>query len=137
MNSRNRRPVIFLIGFLIVLLILAVIGLFVLQAVSNEDTTTSDDSSQNQDSQTAEATQPPMLNIVIAARDIPRGARLSVEDVTILNWPDLPDAPPPPGAMILNGDADSEGLEQVENRIARVDILNGQPILEHMLTPGS
>ncbi|GAB4474627.1 MAG: hypothetical protein Kow00124_14770 [Anaerolineae bacterium] len=78
-------------------------------------------------------TQPPTVDIIVAARDIPRGARLSAQDVTILRWPVLTEAPPPIDALVVTGDA---GLEQVEDRIARVDIITGQPVLDFMLTPG-
>jgi pilus assembly protein CpaB len=76
------------------------------------------------------------VQVIVAARDIPRGARLSVSDVTVISWPLLAEAPPPTDALIVSSQEGEPGLEQVENRIARVDILNGQPILNFMLTPG-
>jgi Flp pilus assembly protein CpaB len=82
------------------------------------------------------ATPPPVVNVIVAARDIPRGARVSVEDVTVMGWPVLAEAPPPPGALTVSAAEGGPGLEQVEGRIARVDILNGQPVLDFFLTPG-
>jgi Flp pilus assembly protein CpaB len=76
------------------------------------------------------------VNIIIAARDIPRGARLSVQDVTVMAWPVLAEAPPPLGYLEVGSEEGAAGLEQVEGRIARTDILNGQPLLDFMLTPG-
>lgn len=81
-------------------------------------------------------TPPPVINIIIANRDIPRGARLSEQDVTILAWPEIAEAPLPAEALIVGREEGSPGLEQVNDRIARVDILKGQPISNFMLTPG-
>jgi pilus assembly protein CpaB len=80
------------------------------------------------------STPAPTINIIIASRDIPRGTRLSISDVTTIAWPIIADAPPPFGALVV-GDVEGAGLEQVEGRIARVDILAEQPVLDFMLTP--
>lgn len=77
---------------------------------------------------------PTTRDIIVAARDIPRGTRLSIGDVTTLPWPDTVGRPT--GALEVGMSIDAAGLEQVERRIARVDILQGQPVLDHMLTPG-
>jgi pilus assembly protein CpaB len=82
------------------------------------------------------ATPPPTLPIIVAARDIPRGARLTAQDVTVMRWPLLDEAPPPVGVLVVSDDPNGAGLEQVDGRIARVDILNGQAVLEFMITPG-
>jgi Flp pilus assembly protein CpaB len=81
------------------------------------------------------ATPPPAIRVIVAARDIPRGARLGIQDVTTIPWPDLAEAPPPIDALIVT-EGEGFGLEQVEDRIVRVDILKGQPILNFMITPG-
>jgi pilus assembly protein CpaB len=72
--------------------------------------------------------------ILVAARDIPRGARLSEQDVEAVEWPDSVLAAPA-GSLDAGSDAEP-ALDQVNDRIARTDILRGQPILEGMLTPG-
>jgi pilus assembly protein CpaB len=82
------------------------------------------------------ATPPPTLPIIVAARDIPRGARLTAQDVTVMRWPLLDEAPPPVGVLVVSDDPNGAGLEQVDGRIARVDILNGQAVLEFMITAG-
>jgi pilus assembly protein CpaB len=87
----------------------------------------------------AQATQEPdgpagTATILVASRDIRRGARLSAEDVQTMAWPVFEDSPLPPGAFEV---ADAEDVRAVEGRIARVDILHGQPILDHLLSTGS
>jgi pilus assembly protein CpaB len=77
---------------------------------------------------------PTTVDVIVAARDIPRGTRLSSSDVTTLPWPDTVGRPT--GALEVPLSLDAAGLEQVNGRIARVDILQGQPVLDHMLTPG-
>lgn len=81
-------------------------------------------------------TPPPTILIIVAARDIQRGTALTPQDVTTLAWPDLPNAPVPTDALIVSQEEGGLGLEQVDGRIARVDILNGQPVQNFMLTPG-
>ncbi len=79
--------------------------------------------------------EPQTMSIIIAARDIPRGSRLTAQDVTIMSWPLIESAPPPYGALVV-GDEQGAGLDQVEGRIARVDIIYEQPVLDFMITPG-
>ncbi|MGF1506102.1 MAG: SAF domain-containing protein, partial [Anaerolineae bacterium] len=78
---------------------------------------------------------PPIVNVIVADRDIPRGARLNLSDVTIVAFPDDPANPLPP-TLLTVGDGEDEGLGQVEGRVARTDIISGQPIQDFMLTPG-
>src|SRR5574341_324697 len=78
---------------------------------------------------------PTTIGVIIAARDIPRGTRMTISDVTVMQWPDVPEAPVPDGALIFGASPDQPGLEQVEGRIARTDILTGQLVMEQMLTP--
>lgn len=77
---------------------------------------------------------PTTVDVIVAARDIPRGTRLSTSDVTTLSWPDT--VKRPTGALEVGMSIDAAGLEQVDGRIARVDILQGQPVLDHMITAG-
>jgi len=77
----------------------------------------------------------PTTNIIIAARDIPRGARLAVQDVTVLAYPSSAEVPIPADVIIVT-DEEGQGLEQVEGRIARTDLLAGQPVFNYQLTPG-
>lgn len=77
---------------------------------------------------------PTTVDVIVAARDIPRGTRMSASDVTTIPWPDSVNLPT--GALVVPLSPDAPGLEQVDERIARVDILQGQPVLDHMLTPG-
>jgi Flp pilus assembly protein CpaB len=76
---------------------------------------------------------PTTVRIIVANRQIPRGARLSIQDVRFEEWPDSVDLPL--GTLLVGRGEDAAGLEQVEDRIARVDILEGQPILDFMLSP--
>jgi Flp pilus assembly protein CpaB len=82
-------------------------------------------------------TAPPIVQVIIANRDIARGSRITEDDITTLAWPVLEEAPPPVGALLVSDEEGGPGLEQVQNRIARVDILRGQPVQDFMLTPGS
>lgn len=77
----------------------------------------------------------PRNNIIIAARDIPRGTRVTVQDVTVLTYPASADVPLP-ADVILVDDESGLGLDQVEGRIARTDLLAGQPVFNYQLTPG-
>ncbi len=63
--------------------------------------------------------------IVVAAQNIPRGTRITRDNnaVSLASWPE---ASMPPGALT--------DLEAVYDRIARVDIVLGMPVLEGMLT---
>ncbi len=131
--GRGRRTGIILILVIIIVLVLGIAGLFLLQTLGSAVT---GGVPSAQEPTVPPPTPPPTINIIIAARDIPRGARLSVQDVTIMPWPLLAQAPPPLGYLEVSNQEGAPGLEQVEGRIARTDILNGQPILDFMLTPG-
>ncbi len=130
--GRGRRTGIIIILLIIVVLVIGIGVLFVMQGVGGGAV----GGAAAQPTAPPPPTVPPTSNVIVAARDIPRGARISVQDVTIMPWPLLAEAPPPPGALIVGTEEGMPGLEQVENRIARVDILNGQPVLDFFLTPG-
>jgi Flp pilus assembly protein CpaB len=78
--------------------------------------------------------EPVTVNVIVAARDLPRGTRLSRQDVTMVPWP--LSVARPTGALEIPDSPDAAGLEQVDGRIAKVDILSGQPVLNQMITPG-
>ena len=75
---------------------------------------------------------PQTTSVIVAARAISRGTRMSASDVTSIEWP--LSVPLPAGSMIQGDGVTTAGLEQVEGRVARVDILQGQQVLETMLT---
>jgi len=61
--------------------------------------------------------------IVVAAQDIPRGTTIASDTVRLASWPD---ESVPEGHLI--------DIEEALDRMARVDIVLGMPILEGMLT---
>jgi pilus assembly protein CpaB len=139
-QGRGRRTGVVLIVLIIIVLLVAVGALFILQmmqpappptdAAANGQVT--GDNEQDQDEPEID-----YINVIVAQRDILRGTRMSVEDVKIMQWPDLPNAGPPVGALVVGPLEGDPGLEQVEGRIARVDIVTNQPILDSMLTDPS
>ncbi len=73
---------------------------------------------------TAEPTpQIPTVKIVVAAQNIPRGKPITTDSVYLVDWPETS---VPPGAF--------HNLEDVQNLIARTDILFNQPLMDVMLT---
>jgi Flp pilus assembly protein CpaB len=135
----RRNGMIVLILIFIIILVVGIGALLFLQSQTPTDPQTGDTTGGATDGGTEippTPTTPPTVQVIVAARDIPRGARLSVQDVTVISWPLLAEAPPPTDALIVSSQEGEPGLEQVEDRIARVDILNGQPILNFMLTQG-
>lgn len=136
-QGRGRRTGVVLIVLIIIVLLVAVGALFLLrfmQPAPPEAATNGQPTSEANDNNEPEINY---INVIVADEDIQRGARLSVEVVRIMQWPDLPDAQPPADALIVGPNEGDPGLEQVEGRIARVDIVQGQPILNSMLTPGT
>jgi Flp pilus assembly protein CpaB len=128
--GRGRRTGIILIIIILVVILLAVGGLFLFQqvlggrgVVSPAEPTTA-----------PPPTRPPTIDVVVAARDIPRGRRLTLEDLDVMAWPLLAESPPPIGALTLD-EEQGTGFDQIVGRIARVDILVGSPVLENMITP--
>ena len=65
----------------------------------------------------------PMVKIVVAAQNIPRGRLITADSVIEVDWPQNN---VPPGAFASK--------EEVENFIARTDILYNQPLMDVMLT---
>lgn len=131
--GRSRRTGIILIVLILVVILIAVGALVILQGGGLGGIT----SIGQQPSTEPTPTVTPTINLITAARDIPRGTRLSVQDVTILTWPLLAGAEPPIGALVVSSQEGGPGLDQVEARIARTDILKGQVVQDFMLTPGT
>jgi Flp pilus assembly protein CpaB len=131
--GRGRRTGVVLILLIIVVLVIGVVFVLLIRP-------TAGGAPEEEPTPFPTPTPPPTIDVVVAARDIPRGTQLTAQDVTIVPWPDLPDAPPPPGSLRLEEDEEltqEQQLEElVDGRIARVDILHSQPVLDHMLTPG-
>jgi len=65
----------------------------------------------------------PMVEVVVAAQNIPRGRLITADSVTMAS---LPANNVPPGAFT--------NVEDVQNFIARTDILYNQPLMDVMLT---
>jgi Flp pilus assembly protein CpaB len=125
MNPR----VLILIG--VVLLLVAVAGFFVLNPPGGGDVpppppTTEGGGTTVSATQPSEAvptpTEMPMVNIVIAVQELPRGFRIPANAVAVRPWP----ADSAPFNGITN-------VEDVVNKIARTDIFREQPILSNML----
>lgn len=129
--GRGRRTGLILIVLILIVLVIGVGAIFFLQGVLGNNGSIAD--APQQDVEPPTPTPPPTIDIIVAARDIPRGAQLTANDVTILRWPILAEAQPPIDVLVVD---DNAGLDQVDDRIARVDIISGQPILDFMLTPG-
>ncbi len=132
--GRGRRTGIILIVLILVVVLIVVGGLFLMQSLGGGGG--GQPAANNTPPTVPPPTAPPTINVIIAARDIPRGARLSAGDVTVMPWPILDQAPPPIDALVVSDQTGGPGLDQVDGRIARVDILNGEPIMNFMLTPG-
>ncbi len=128
-SGGRRRTGLILIVLILVVVLIGVGGLFLLQRVL--PSATSPDVSQEEGPTPTPV--PTTVRIIVANRQIPRGARLSIQDVRFEEWPDSVDLPL--GTLLVGRGEDAAGLEQVEDRIARVDILEGQPILDFMLSP--
>jgi Flp pilus assembly protein CpaB len=135
---RGRSPLLIIIILLIIVILVGGIGAVALGII---DLGGDDVANATPDPAVATAiplpTAPPIVQVIVANRDIARGSRITEGDVTTLAWPVLEEAPPPVGALLVSDEEGGPGLEQVENRIARVDILRGQPLQDFMLTPGS
>jgi len=123
--GRNRRGIIIIVVVVVVLCV-AVAGVLYFLNIGPGS------SAQAEPTATP---RPSTTNVIIAAQDIPRGTRLTVGHVTTMPWPLMPEAPVPEGALIFGDTPDLPGLEQVEGRVARTDILAGQLVMEQMLTP--
>ncbi len=132
--GRGRRTGMVLILIIIIVLVVVLGGGYLLLQMGSGGGTPGSTGGPVASGEVTATPVPTTKDIIVAARDIPRGTRLSASDVTTLPWPDTVGRPT--GALEVSLSLDAAGLEQVDGRIARVDILQGQPVLDHMLTPG-
>jgi pilus assembly protein CpaB len=79
-----------------------------------------------------EPTPAPTTMIVVAARDIPRGTRVQLEDLRVAPYPVTEDLSLPAGAIEVS-DESMEGLSQIVGRVARSDIITDQPVYSFLL----
>jgi Flp pilus assembly protein CpaB len=129
-SGGRRRTGLILIVLILVVVLIGVGGLYVLQRVLPQNQQAGDGGDiEGEETTTPE---PTTVNVIVANRSIPRGARLSAQDVRTVDWPDTVDRPL--GALEVGLGEDDPSLERVEGSIARVDILGGQPILDFMLS---
>lgn len=134
-TGRGRRTGIILIILILLVVLVAVGALLILQGLGGG--VVGGAPAGEQPAVLPSPTAPSTINLIVAARDIPRGARLTIQDVTVMPWPVMAEAPVPFGALIVSDQPGGPGLEQVEGRIARQDILSGDLVRDFMLTPGA
>lgn len=132
--GRGRRTGMVLILIIIIVLVVVLGGGVLLLNMMNRPGPTGTGNGGGDTTEATATPEPTTIDVIVAARDIPRGTRLSAEEVTTVAWPET--VPLPTGALTVSLSLDAAGREQVDGRIARVDILNGQPVLDHMITPG-
>jgi pilus assembly protein CpaB len=132
-DKRGQRTGLILIG-VIILLLIGGVGIFVLMTLGNSTANNNPPDGQA-GGQEPSSPQVTTVRIIIAAHDIRRGTKLTQDDVTYMAWPELPDTPLPADVLIVGDTPDQPGLDQVVDRVARVDILQNQPVLGNMITP--
>lgn len=138
--GRGRRTGMILILLIIVVLLIGVGVVFWLQAQQQPAPTPGEgEGPPTGETVTPSPTPlPPTITIYAASRDILRGTPFDAQNlqdlVTTIEWPDTEDIDLPPGAIIVD-EEQGLGPEQLTGRIARVDIYQGQPILDFMLSP--
>jgi len=124
--GRGRRTGLILI-VVIILLLVGGVGILLVSAVLTPPVSATPAGGEVQ------PTPVSTVKILVAAHDIRRGSRLTAQDVTTADWP--LNLALPANAMTAGDTPDQPGPEQVEDTVARVDILQGQPVLSHMITP--
>lgn len=135
-GRRGSRAGLIVVGIVIFLLVgvIAVILVLTLGGGGTANQTGTQTSGQT-GGQPSGAPQVTTVKIIVAAHDIRRGTRLTDQDVTAMTWPLLPNAPLPANTLMVGETPDQPGLEQVNGRVTRVDILENQPVLSNMITP--
>jgi Flp pilus assembly protein CpaB len=128
--GRGRRTGLILIVVIILLLLVGVVAIFALNSLAPAPSTGGGGAGQP-----TQAPKPTTIKLIVAAHDIRRGTRLAEKDVITMDWPILKDVPAPKNTIVVGDTPDLPGLEQVNDRVARVDILAGQLVLTQMLTP--
>src|SRR5690554_5983972 len=131
--GRTRKTGLILIVLILVVLLIAVGAIFLLRGTLFGGQEVASDEGGQSPQQAAQPTAPPTIDILVAARDIPRGKLITADDLTIMSWPAIEQAPPPLGVLVVDGSTGA-GLEQAVGRMARADILAGSPVLETVLT---
>lgn len=134
--GRARRIGIIVIVLILVVVLIGAGALLLLRGAGGVGNVVAPDGGDGAPAAQVQPTPAPTVDILVAARDIPRGRQLSMEDLDVMSWPVLDQAPPPLGVIVVDG-GEQGGLEQATGRVARMDILAGAPILESMITPGS
>ena len=131
--GRTRKTGLILIVLILVVLLIAVGAIFLLRGTLFGGQEVASDEGGQSPQQAAQPTAPPTIDILVAARDIPRGKLITADDLTIMSWPAIEQAPPPLGVLVVDGSTGA-GLEQAVGLMARADILAGSPVLETVLT---
>jgi len=131
--GRTRKTGLILIVLILVVLLIAVGAIFLLRGTLFGGQEVASDEGGQSPQQAAQPTAPPTIDILVAARDIPRGKLITADDLTIMSWPAIEQAPPPLGVLVVDGSTGA-GLEQAVGRMARADILAGSPVLETVRT---
>lgn len=131
--GRTRKTGLILIVLILVVLLIAVGAIFLLRGTLFGGQEVASDEGGQSPQQAAQPTAPPTIDILVAARDIPRGKLITADHLTVMSWPALEQAPPPLGVLVVDGSSGA-GLEQAVGRMARADILAGSPVLETVLT---
>lgn len=126
--GRSRRTGIILIVLILVIVLVAVGGVFLLNGFGG----LGGGIAGGNDATLPAPTAPPTVNIIVASQDIPRGSQVNAEDVEVMAWPVLEEAPPPLG--VLTVEDQGAGVDLAIGRIARQNILAGTPVLDSMLT---
>jgi len=126
MAPRRGSRVGLIIIVLIILVLVVVVGVIALGSIFNGSNTPASNGNPTQEA----PTPVPQTQIIVAQHDIRRGARLTQDDVQAADWPD---SMIPPNAYTVGSTPDQPGLEQIDGKIARVDILANQPVLSNMV----
>ena len=129
--GRGRKTAIILIVVILVVILLGAGALLLLRGTlfGGVEALVEDGVQQAQ----AQPTAAPTVDVIVAGRDIPRGSLITADDLDVMSWPVIDDAPPPLGVLVVSGEGQA-GLDQAAGKVARVDILTGQPVLDTMLT---
>lgn len=139
--GKNRKRSVTLIIVVLIIIIIGVGGFLLLQSllrgIGQAAVETLEEGVTVVEGDDITPTPASSINLIVAARDIPRGARLSPQDVTVMKWP-IMDATSSylVDALVMSDAEGGPGLDQVDGRIARTDILTGMPMMNYMLTPG-
>jgi pilus assembly protein CpaB len=127
--GRGRRTGLILIVVIILLLLVGVVVIVALPSILGGG-----GGAAGGGTQPTAVPKPTTVKLIIAGHNIRRGTRLTEQDVATLDWPLLSTVPVPADTITVT---DQAGLEQVTDRVSRIDIVQGQLVLNAMLTPAS